>query len=303
MNNKLGLLSALLVLQLVLVAIALMAPLDDDAAPDQLLSFAAADVDRLTVSDGAAELEVQRDGDNWLVSGVAADAGKMADILGKLAAIDAPWPVATSSASAARFEVSEDEYQRHVVLYAAGERVADLYLGTSPGYQRVHARRADSDEVFSVALSNYEIGVDADNWVDKTVLAMAAAPTMVAVTLPDAGTETLQSTDEGWLYNGAAANQDEAATYANRFTTLRVLGLADADASAAQATERGRVEAVNADEQLTLVISRLGEEDDYFVTTPDSDVTYRLAAYIAEQLLMADADFSVQDADALETEE
>lgn len=298
MNNKLGLLSALLVFQLILVAVALMAPLDDDEAPGQLLDFNVAAVDRLTLSDGAALVEVSRSGGAWQVAGVPADTDKVTDTLNKLASIDAPWPVATSSSSAARFEVGEDNYQRHVRLYAAGETVADFYLGTSPGYQQVHMRRADSDEVFSVALSNYEIGVDADGWVDKAVFAMTAVPKRIELTLTDTTVETLENSDEGWLYNGVAADQDAAATYANRFTTLQVLGLADAVAGSeqdavAQLAELGRLVVANADEQQTLVISRQGEEDNYFLATPGSAVTYRLATYVAEQLLMADADFAV----------
>ncbi len=304
MNSKIGLLSALLVFQLVLVAIALTAPLGDSEAPGQLLEFAVDDVDRLTVSDGTSTVEVALEDGLWQVAGVPADADKVADILDKLAAIEAPWPVATSAGSAARFEVSEADYQRHVSVFAAGDTVAELYLGTSPGYQRVHARRADSDEVFSVALSNYEIGVSTDNWVDKAVLAMAAAPTSIELTKPDGSVETLRNGDEGWLYNGAAANQDEAATYANRFTTLRVLGLVDEDAAVGNdgPSERGRIVAANADVQTTLIISRQSEEDDYLVTTPDGAITYRLATYIAEQLLMADSNFSVQDAAAEEVE-
>ena len=299
MNKRLGLLSVLLLIQMVLVAIALLAPLDGDDTPPQLLSFDVDAVDTLTISDGSADVEVSRVQGTWTVAGVRADEAKIKELLDKLASMDAPWPVATSSASAERFEVSESDYQRRVRLYAADALVAELYLGTSPGYQRVHARRADSDDVFSVPLSNYEISVDTDGWLDKTALQMADAPTRIEVTLLEdvgASVATLTSTDEGWLYNGLAADQDAASTYANRFTTLRVLGLAEKNPDAGEApTERGRIQLSNADEQITLVIGRAGDEDDYVVTAEGSGPSFRVATYIAEQLLMADADFSVQE--------
>ena len=77
MNSKIGLLSALLVVQLVLVAVALLAPLGEQDAPPQLLSFSAADIDRLTVGDGASEVDVSRVDGAWQVAGVAADADKI----------------------------------------------------------------------------------------------------------------------------------------------------------------------------------------------------------------------------------
>lgn len=299
MNKKIGLLSALLLIQMVLVAIALVIPLGDDETPPQLLSFDVDKVDRLIIGDGSLQVEVSRAQGAWQVAGVRADEAKINELLGKLASIDAPWPVATSSTSAERFEVSESNHQRHVRLYAGDAVAAELYLGTSPGYQRVHARRADSDEVFSVPLSNYELGVEADGWVDKTLLQMAGSPTRIEVTrVEEAGNSvaTLTSTDEGWLYNGAAADQDAASTYANRFTTLRVLGLADTAVEAeASPSERGRIVLSNADEQLTLLISSSGDEDDYLVTAQGSDHSFRLATYVAEQLLMADVDFAVRD--------
>ena len=79
---------------------------------------------------------------------------------------------------------------------------------------------------------------------------------------------------------------------------MRVLGLASPVAEGEETpTAIGQLLVANEAEQLTLLISRQGEEDDYFITVPDSDVSYRLATYIAEQLLMTDADFSVQDED------
>ena len=299
MNKKLGLLGVLLVVQLVLVAIALVIPLGDDDSAPQLLAFTSEQIDRLEIHDGSDEVVIRSEASGWRVAGVKADADKISDMLERLAGIDAPWPVATSSASAARFEVSADDYQRRLRLYSADEQIAEVFLGTSPGYERVHARRSGSDEVFSVQLSNYELSADVDSWMDKAVLAMDAPPTRIEMRKQvDDNIEVLESGDEGWLYNGAAADQDAAATYANRFTTLRVLGLASpAVDGAAPPTAIGQLQVANEAENVTFLISRQGEEDDYFITVQGSEVSYRLATYIAEQLLMTDVEFTAQDED------
>ena len=62
----------------------------------------------------------------------------------------------------------EDSYQRRVQVLTGDETLADVYLGTSPGYRRVHARRADADDVYSIEFSNFEAGTDVSSWLKKS---------------------------------------------------------------------------------------------------------------------------------------
>jgi len=298
MNSRLGLLSALLLVQLSMVFVALLAPIGRQNEPSQLVVFDTTEVDRLTISDAQTAVELTRDKRNWSVSAVPADVGKVNDFLGKLVNINAPWPVASSRDSAERFEVSEENFQRRIRVYRSDNLVADLYLGTSPGYQQVHARRADQDEVYSVGLSNYEISVDPDSWLDKSVLAFPEVPSGIELRLLSDSTEStavetgtpqsLSLGDNGWLYNDKAADQEAAAMYANRFTTLRVLGLADASLAS---IERGRIMLRDGSGERTLIISQQLDAGDYLIASTDTGPRYRVATYIAEQLLMSDADF------------
>ncbi len=299
MNNKISVLGALLVAQVTLTVAVFVMPVAEDGSSSQLLTFSAANIDRVTVSDGSNNVELINSQESWQVAGVPADGEKVINIIDKLATIDAPWPVSTSSGSMARFEVTEEDYQRQVRLYADGSEVAAIYLGTSPGYQRVHARRGDSNEVYSVALSNYEIGTEIDDWLDKTVLAMTVAPTSIELRLLDAEgveerAEVFEFLEGGWLHNGAAAEQEGAINYANRFSNLRVLGLADMPIDSDQSfDEWAKLVASNENEQRHLVIVRQGE-DDYSVMEEGGEFRYRLAAYTAEQLLMKGDDFPQQ---------
>ncbi len=61
--------------------------------------------------------------------------------------------------------------------------VGDLYLGTSPGFKKVHARRADSDDIYAITFANYEATARTDDWLDKALLKPTGDVT--AVTRPD----------------------------------------------------------------------------------------------------------------------
>ena len=304
MNQKTGLLGGLVLLQLALVALFLFGGNGTDSAPAQFLDFAPEAADQLEIRDAERALNLQRDDAGWQVESLPADAAKVDQLLEKMAGLTAPWPVAQSAASAERFEVQADNFQRHVTVRSGGEAVADLYLGTSPGYQRVHARRTDSDDIYSISLSNFELGVGVDSWLDKSLLALTEAPTEVVVeyTAETQSTQTLVKRTgpaEGWWINGAAADPDAATTYVNRFANLQVLGVAD-DEQVAQAT---RLATIKAGDAASLTVMRIGEDGDYLVRAEALTTTFRMATYIAEQLLMNDLELAAADDPAVAAED
>lgn len=294
MNNKLVLLTAVLVLQLVLV---LLFRLQTQPTPQEesvLLSFEPSEVQGITLGDGNQEVNLLRSGDGWQVGSYPADAAKAADILEKLATLDMQWPVATTAASAVRFEVAQDKFQRRVVLDGAGD-VPALYLGTSPGFQKVHGRRAGSDAIYSIGLSNFELPVNVDGWLNKKMFALNQAPTSVTLTPadPEAPAQNLVKTDTGWLYNGAAADAAVATTYSNRFTTLQITGVIEQAPEGLE--QQARIDLSNDAEQKQVTISRVGDSDEYYISSAGEPALFSLATYIAEQLLMTDVDFSAAE--------
>ena len=292
MNSRIPLLAGVAVAQLLLILAFTFSggSSDDEAATWLELDVSSIDEISIDDRDNAATLE-KVDG-QWQIAQLNADTGKIDELLGKLADIGGTWPVATSADSAARFEVAEDNYQRKLVLKSQGDTVVEAFFGTSPGYQRVHARTLDSSEIYSVPLSNYEIPSDLDGWLDKALLATADTPARIAVRFTgQERLEVLERGDEGWLYNGNAANQEAAATYANRFGSLRILGAA-ADDEQAVLNELATVELTLDDDSVeTLVLYRLGEDGDYLIAQEDAAQRFRLATYLAEQVLMTDVDF------------
>ena len=287
MNQRIGVLAGILVVQLLLVLAFKFSGSSSADAEQAWLEFDIGSVDQFVISDSAQSVTLSKHDEGWMIEDLPADLSKVEGILGKMAALDAPWPVATSSESAARFEVQENNFQRRVRLLAGTTTVADMLLGTSPGYQRVHARQTDGSEIYSVALSNYELPTTLDGWLDKALLAASTAPSRIEVANVETGQiDILEETAEGWLLNGKAADQDAAATYANRFQSLRVMNLL-LDETDYRTVASLRYMVGDEQRELSLRQKGSGDETDYAISTPGGE-RFVLATYIAEQLLSLD---------------
>lgn len=292
MNGRIQLLSLIAVGQMLVVGVLWLGQgsLNADAA-GPWIELDQSKLTRLEISDGENSAVVVRGEGGWTLEGLPADETKVSDILDKLTKIEAPWPVGTSADALERFEVSEHSYQKRVQAFSDDQAVLDLLLGTSPGYQRVHARKADTSEVFSVALSNYELPASTDGWLDKELLSSENTPANILFSSTDGQSTRLDETEEGWLVNGETADQESANTYANRFKALRVLGLHTVDT---MLEPQGTVEIGNP-VSMTLEILRETDEGDYVVRDTRFNRSFRLATYTAEQLLMTDLTLQATD--------
>lgn len=305
MSGKIGLLGGLLAAQVVIIAGLLLASgVGSDAGAPHLLSFDPANVTKLEVSGEEDAVQLVRDGEDWrladgVLDGLPADGGKVSELLSDLSDLDAPWPVATSDDSAERFEVTEGNHQRRLVIEDADGPVADVLLGTSPGYRRVHARVSGESEVYSIDFSNYEAPTDADQWLDKALL--AAKGEVSSVVLEDAW--QLARQDAEWRIDGAPADAEAASDLVRRFTGLRVLGTSeeqeDAAGDADAAGEPAGVFVVtDEDGEHRLTLFHEAEEDDYSLTSDRVAGRFEVAAYIAEQMLADPADLQADAAEA-----
>lgn len=291
MNKRIGWLGGLLAAQLLIVAGLLVGSVtESDAEAERFLAFDPAAVTKFTVAEADEAVLLLREGDGdaaaWrLESGLPADADKAKELLDEFADMAAPWPVATSSDSAERFEVTESAHQRRLTLENADEVLADFFLGTSPGYQRVHARAAGEDEIYSLDFSNYEAPTDTDQWLDKALLASIGEPSSIALE----GAWRLAKSEDQWLLDDAPADAEAADKLAGRFEDLRVLGIVsgaagDEEGDEDQATSLFIVADDQGEHRLTLFHDEDG--DDYSLSSDRVAGRFELAAYIAEQLLV-----------------
>ena len=247
------------------------------------------------VDEKGQQLKLHRGDAGWTLPdtrGLPVDGDKITQLLDKLFAANAPWPVATSTESAKRFEVAPDKFQREIKLTNKDKVVADVYLGTSPGFKKVHARHAESDDIYAVGLANYDATARTDDWLDKALL----KPTgdITAVVRPDHW--KLQKAGDAWTLDGLApgvtTKQDAVTDLVNKMANLRVMGPADAPP------------ADGLEPALLLTVSTAGGEFDYrfYQPQPKSDFLvarsgqdgyFKLAAYIAEPLVTDRDDLSV----------
>jgi|TARA_Y100000294_G_scaffold168910_1_gene179500 hypothetical protein len=248
-------------------------------APD-FVSFDPVIVDGLSVVAGEDSVRLTRDGEAWrLDDAYPADNARIGEVLEKLAGLSAPWPVATSADTAVRFEVADDNFQRRLTLSSDDEVLADILLGTSPGYRRVHARRSGTDEVYSVNLSNHELPADAGQWLDKGLLASTGDVTK----LSREGEWTLAAAEGGWLIDTDSADDEAADKLVGRFEDLRVLDIAAPEGE----WEAKSVFTVTDDRgDYRVAVFHDAQEDDYSFESERLEGRFTVATYVAEQMIV-----------------
>jgi hypothetical protein len=217
MNRLSFKLAAILGLQLVLALILWAGGPDYNAfkAKEPVLAFDPAKVDRIEIAEGSTNSValVKQDG-KWVIpasAGFPADAAKVSGLLTKLAGLKKGWPIATSAEAAKRFKVSDDAFERRVVLKSGGGTLGELLLGTSPNFKSVSARAGGDGNVYSVAFATYEAGARGDEWQDRSLLNIAQDQ-IASIAIGDV---LLERKDGKYVLPGLAAGQkqDETATY------------------------------------------------------------------------------------------
>ena len=204
------------------------------ATSEPLLSFETAAIDKLVIADADNHVTLQKSGDQWQLPELHALPvvdKKVPELLDKLRATKVSWPVTTTTSSHARFELTDDNFQRRVELFAGDKKVGEVLLGTSPGFRKVHVRRPGEDDVYSVSLNTFDMPVADTEWLDKTLL---SAKDLKQIKGPD---YTLQKTDDQWSFAGEANDATDAESLkvdtqkaqelANALSNLRIIDVAE----------------------------------------------------------------------------
>ena len=287
-----------LAVQVALIALVWGVEWGDEGELAAFLEFDAATVDAITVAGEEGTVALARSDDAWqLANGLPADAGKIDRVLEKLAGAAGGWPVATTESAMVRFEVAESAHQRRITLGTGEDIVADIYLGTSPGYQKTHARHVSGGEAYAIEFANYEAGLDASDWLKKSLLQPAGE--LQSVTRQGDEPWTLTATEDGWIAPDTVLDQGQVATLVGRFEGLTVLDIAAAEQPAAPVL---RFLTVDDDGEHELAFHRLEEEGDYIAVSSRFAERFEVATYVVEQLDKALADLVAADGDMTEGE-
>lgn len=290
MNRHVKALTLLLAAQLlILVGILLYQQRAATSGAAALLTMDRAKVDGVLIEDDAGKkLKLARGNAGWTLpdsAGLPADNEKVTQLLDKLFAANAPWPVATSAESAKRFQVTPEKFQRHVQLTIADKVAGDLYLGTSPGFKKVHARLASSDDVYAITFANFDATTRPDDWLDKTLL----KPTGDITTLARPNHWSVSRNGDVWTLDGLSpgetTKQDAAKDLVNKITNLRVMGVAEqppAPGSDAALT----LTAKTANAELDYQFYQVQKNSDFIVRRSGQDGYFKVAAYVGEPLVV-----------------
>ena len=319
-------LGALLGIQVVIVGVLLAARSGGIEEPEPFLEFDAGIVDSLTVSNSDGSVSLAKVDGAWqLPNEVPAATLKVDAVLEKLAKASGGWPVANTGSTRERFEVTEDNHQRHILVQAGEDTLADIYLGTSPGYRKTHARRSGDDEVYAIGFSNYEAGVKSADWLDRSLLRptgeLAAVRRLpggfIPAAEPDSEDESgddeasaepvaefaLSKDDEGgWVSaDGKELDQGKVETFVGRFKGLSVTGVSEATLPDAAPMD---FVLTDEDGDQTLSVFALEGGEKYVAVSDRLPGAYELSKYIAEQMntpladLAPDAPTADEESDA-----
>ncbi len=311
MQKTVKLLAALLAVQLVLaVSMSFSAPDLAAARPNTpLLNLGGHTPDRLEI-DGPDQqhLLLAKHDKLWVLpdtENFPADQSKVEHLISLLQGLRRGFAVATTAGAQKRFKVSDTHYERKLVLAGDGSTLATLYLGTSPGVRRVHARTAKDDAVYTTQLGTYDVPLSAENWEDKALLHLPAAD-IEQIDLAGLDLSRLPSSastanktgapgaDRPWtakgLPDGEALNQAHTADLVQEVATLNfasVLGSKALPGYALQAPQLTfKVERKNGS-TLSYRLGRRGQEKDYVLKVSNRPEYFRLTGASGDALIKA----------------
>ncbi|VFM95056.1 MAG: protein of unknown function (DUF4340) [Candidatus Kentron sp. G] len=176
MNKTIGSLSLLLIAQILLAGALLFSGPDLAAVrPDTpLIDLEGQAVDRLIIEGTENEtVTLEKKAEGWVLPdhfGFPAEKGKVELLLEQLETLRHGFPVATTHSALTRFQVTDESFERRITLTHGGRALSKIYLGSSPGIHRIHARTAEDEEVYSVDFSAYQAPAAAQDWEDKEVI-------------------------------------------------------------------------------------------------------------------------------------
>ena len=296
--------SGILILSLVLVAQVVLAVTfnlnraEHGAFQSQegLLAADPAAADAVVIEGEQAQLRLAKEDGVWRLPeshGFPASGSKVEQVMAELAALQKGWPVATSADAAQRFKVAPEAFERKIVFQEGNSDVATLYLGTSPGFRKVHARLEGENEIYAVPFSAYQAGIEADDWLDAEFLKLDARD-ISRVQLPDV---TLQREGDDVDVVGLAADEEtvksEADSVVRKLAELRVQDVLGSEPDVPFAQDEPALE---------IVLTFKGEPAlTYFFFTPQ-DGDYYVAKRSDQPYFLKVAAFTVDDIKAVDRE-
>lgn len=268
------------------------------APEEKLLSFNAASVDHIRIDgDDNTHVMLKKQDDQWRLPDLKdfpADQGNVKRLLDRLAALEKGWPVATTTSAAKRFKVTDTAFERKLTLSQGDQTQAALFVGTSPGFRKVHVRLPNEDDIRAVEFNTYEVGVKPDDWIDKAILTHKVDD-IQRVELPDV---TLQQQDDKLAVVGLAEGEetvtDEAKRLVERIAGLNIRAVLGAEETSGDGAGEPVLQytlALKSGETHTYTFTKLEKDaGHYLLKTSQRDETFRVDTWTVDQIKKATRD-------------
>ncbi|ADJ27891.1 DUF4340 domain-containing protein [Nitrosococcus watsonii] len=292
MKKWIIILSGLLLAQLVLaVAVNLMSEDYNAFEPQEsLLAFDVKAVEGLQIEDGQNSLVLKQQDDQWRLpeSGdFPADQDAVERLLDELAGLERGWPVATTPEAAKRFKVDKNAFERKLTLLGKDESEVVLYVGTSPGFRKVHVRPAGEEAVYAVVFNTWEANAKASDWIDKDILKLDANQ-VIRLEMPDfvleRDGEVLKVADLG---AEEETKEEEARALVDKLADLRIQSLLDSEVESEYQQAEPELEIKLVRESGDPLIYRFfksEEEAYYLLKRSDWEPYFKVAAFVLEPI-------------------
>lgn len=202
-------LSSVLALQ-VLLSIILLTQKQDTGAfqSDQaLLEINQDTLDAVSIEEkGKSPLIIKQADKGWVLPGyfnMPAAKEKIESILDKLSGFKKGWPVAKTEEAAPRFKVADSDFERKIIFKKGDKALKTLYLGSSPGFKKIHARVDGQDEIQSIEFSAFEVSVNPEDWMQSDLIKIDPEQ----LTQIETSDIALSKTDKEWQVEKLAEDQ------------------------------------------------------------------------------------------------
>ena len=210
MSRSVKLLVLLLVLQAGLVAWVNLQRDDSGAfeADTPLLALDLDSADTVTIEGMEwAALRLARKDGGWVLpqkGDFPVSPAKFEQFTEKLLGARRSWPVGKTLVGARQFKVTPDRYERRVRFLKGEEVLGDVFLGSSPGFRKVHARLDGDDHTYAVDFNAFDAPAEASSWYDTEILKTPVED----IARIDLGAYALKAGDGGFQVEGLRENEE-----------------------------------------------------------------------------------------------
>ena len=212
MNRRNQVLGAILVLQLIVVAVVFWPRARGGTAGQPLFpGVEASQVVTLTVTvsgdEGVAMAKVDAGWELAGTDGFPVVSSTVTSALEQIVALSGDRAVATAASSQKRLKVTADNYERLVEFGLSDGSRHRLFVGISPSYSTTYVRADDQKEVYLSTLKASDLGSGPSFWIDTSFVAVTQDLVTGMALQNRQGTFEFEKKGDAWTMKGLAAGE------------------------------------------------------------------------------------------------